>query len=58
MIIQRAGQPTIGFGQPALIAPAVAASPWHVAVVTSVIGAATGWVIEEVASRTIRKKHR
>lgn len=34
-----------------LSAPAVAAvSPWAMALTTSVIGAATGWVIEEIAS--------
>lgn len=34
-----------------LTAPApVHASPWAVALATSVIGAATGWVIEEIAT--------
>lgn len=43
----------IALGQAeAIYAPIVAAhSPWAVALVTSVVGAATGWVIEEVAKR-------
>lgn len=46
------GKPVFGFGQGALVAPAAAAathSPWAVALATSVVGAATGWVIEEFA---------
>ena len=54
----RNGHPVVGFGQVEAFAIPVATSPWKVAVVTSVIGAATGWVIEEVARRTIRKKSR
>jgi membrane protein YqaA with SNARE-associated domain len=55
--VTRNGHPVIGFGQvEALAVPVAATSPWTVALVTSVVGAATGWAIEEVARRTIRKK--
>jgi membrane protein YqaA with SNARE-associated domain len=57
--ILRAGAPVVGFGQGELVAPAVAAptSPWTVALVTSVVGAATGWVIEEIATH-VRERRR
>lgn len=47
-----------GFGQAAPVAaPAVqATSPWAVALTTSVLGAATGWLIEEVARRARRRR--
>lgn len=53
-MITRNGQPVVGFGQSeAIVAPAAAAagaaSPWSLALATSVVGAATGWVIEEIA---------
>jgi hypothetical protein len=32
--------------------------PWKVALVTSVLGAATGWVLDEVAQVMRRKKRR
>ena len=52
--------PVVGFGQAeAIVAPAVAApiSPWGIAVATSIVGAATGWLIEEFAS-TFRQRRR
>jgi hypothetical protein len=52
------GGTPVGFGNAALIAPVAATSPWKVALVTSVVSATAGWVIEEVAQRTIRKKKR
>lgn len=53
-----AGHLVVGFGQSeALAAPVVVTSPWTVALVTSVVGAATGWVIEETARR-VRKRRR
>jgi len=53
----RNGQPVVGLGQVA-VAPVVAtASPWGLALATSVVGAAAGWCIEEVAKK-IRKKRR
>ena len=50
--------PVVGFGQGALAAPAAIASPWTVAIVTSVVGAATGWVLEEVALHARKKRRR
>ena len=45
------GRPVVGFGQgEELIIPAAAASPWAMAFATSVVGAAAGWVIEEIAT--------
>lgn len=55
---QRDGRPVIGFGQAEIIAPAVTTSPWVLALTTSVVGAATGWVIEEVATRVRGKRKR
>ena len=59
MTILRGGVPVVGFGQAeAVVVPvAVHTSPWAVALATSVIGAATGWVIEEIATH-IRGKRR
>jgi len=52
----------VGFGQEEILAPAVVAavspSPWQVALVTTMLGAATGWVIEEVAKVVRGKKRR
>ena len=48
---ERISSDKIGFGQAEVLAPAVTTSPWTVAIVTSVIGAATGWVLEEVSKR-------
>lgn len=49
---------TTGFSGQATVEPPTAPSPgpWKVAIVTSVIGAATGWVIEEVAQRARGRK--
>jgi hypothetical protein len=50
------GQP-VGIGQ-VVTAPAVAgASPWALALATSVVGAATGWIMEEIA-RGAKKRRR
>ncbi len=58
-IIMLGTRPLIGFGQSEVAHPvATSGSPWAIALATSVVGAATGWVIEEVAARTIRKKRR
>ena len=61
-MILRNGRPVIGFGDTGdLSSPAVAAvaaaSPWAVVLATSVVSAATGWVLEEVAEK-VRKKRR
>lgn len=46
-----------GVGQGVLVVPAAkVASPWTVALTTSVVGAATGWVIEEIARRARRRR--
>ena len=59
MTIRYNGHPVIGFGQPALVVPTAAAvastSPWTIALATTFLSSATGWAIEEVARRTIRK---
>ena len=58
-MISLGASPVVGFGQSEIARPVVApSSPWALALATSVVGAATGWVIEEVARRTIRKKNR
>ncbi len=56
---ERLSRNGIGLGEPAedVSPPSKTSSQWGVAIATSVIGAATGWVIEEVA-RNVRKKHR
>jgi hypothetical protein len=38
--------------------PSAHPSPWKFAVVTSLVSVATGWVLEEVARRTFRKRRR
>ena len=57
--MMRGDVPVVGFGQAeaVMVPAAVHASPWAVALVTSVVGAATGWVIEEVA-RHVRERQR
>jgi hypothetical protein len=60
--LRRGGHRIFGLGQNEELSTPVGAavtnpSPWKVALVTSVIGAATGWVIEEFA-RFTRGKHR
>lgn len=52
-----AGAPTVGFSE-ALVAPTVAAiGPWKIALTTSVLGALTGWVLDEV-SKSVRSRRR
>ena len=62
-MITRGGHPVVGFGQgEALVLPIAASaaltSPWTVALTTSVVGAAAGWVIEEIVQSTRRKGRR
>jgi len=46
------GTPVIGFGQEDPTPPATSgSSPWGMVVATSVVSAAAGWVIEEVARK-------
>jgi hypothetical protein len=54
--VVRGGRPVAGFalgdaGALGVVATPVAAiSPWTMALATSMLGAATGWVIEEIAT--------
>jgi len=53
------GSPVIGFGDATVSSPTVRApSPWAVAITTSVVGAAVGWVIEEIAVHVRGKRSR
>lgn|GEM_PF-3120456 len=53
------GAPAVGFGQAeAVVVPVAAHSPWAVALATSVVGAATGWVIEEIATHVRGRRGR
>lgn len=47
-----------GLGQVDAVTTVVGASPWAVALATSVLGAATGWVLEEVATHVRRRRRR
>jgi hypothetical protein len=50
--------PSAGFGQSEVVAPATAQTPsWALALATSVMSAAAGWVIEE-AARSVRGKRK
>jgi hypothetical protein len=54
------GHPVVGFGQAEVVAPVAAAtgpSAWTVAIVTSVVGGAASWVVEEIANK-VRGKRR
>jgi hypothetical protein len=51
------GAPVVGFGEEAPAPPARSTSPWTIALATSVVSAAAGWTIEEVAKK-FRKKRR
>jgi hypothetical protein len=58
MTIRFNGHPVIGFGASEEPAPPPKVSPWPMVLATSVVSAATGWAIEEIARRTIRKRKR
>jgi len=59
MTIERNGRTVVGFGDEAVSLPIKAPpSTWTVALATSVVGAATGWVIEEIASNIRGRKKR
>jgi membrane protein YqaA with SNARE-associated domain len=66
-VIVRGGRPVAGFalgdagtGELGTVAVPVAAavSPWTMALATSVLGAATGWAIEELASNLRGRRRR
>lgn len=58
MTLSRGGYPVIGCAEP--VAPPVAPGPgpWTIALTTTVVSAATGWVIEEIARSARRKRQR
>jgi membrane protein YqaA with SNARE-associated domain len=54
------GYPVIGFGEAeTLVPPAAATAPslWTTAILTSVVGGATSWVVDEIAKK-VRGKRR
>jgi hypothetical protein len=54
----RGGAPIVGISE-AIAAPRVTGtSPWALAIATSVVGAAAGWVIEEVARKVRGRRKR
>lgn len=57
--IQRGGHSVIGFGEKTAIEPPATKppSPWPMVVATSVVSAAAGWAIDELA-RKVRGKRR
>lgn len=61
MTVHYGDHPIVGFGQGALVAPAAVAataSPWPMVLASSVVSAAAGWAIDEVAHRVRKKKRR
>lgn len=57
--IKHQGRPVVGFGDGELSSPAIAAtSPWPMMLVTTVVSATTGWVLEEIAYKSRRRKRR
>lgn len=59
-VLYEGGQTDTGLGLGHLDAPMAPShpSPWKYAVVMSLVSAATGWVLEEVAQHTFRKRKR
>ncbi len=60
-MIVRNGRPVIGFGQAeAVVVPAATSSksPWTIPIVTSVIGAASTWLLDELVDSARRKRKR
>jgi hypothetical protein len=63
-VIAKSGRPVAGFalgdaGELGTIAvPVATISPWTMAIATSVLGAATGWAIEELASNLRGRRRR
>ncbi|HEY6356759.1 MAG TPA: hypothetical protein VIX35_00860, partial [Vicinamibacterales bacterium] len=55
------GRMSAGLGLGHLDAPAASPphpSPWKYALVMSLVSTATGWILEEIAHRTFRKRHK
>lgn len=58
--VRRNGLPVVGFGQAETLVPPTATtapSLWTTAILTSVVGGATSWVVEEIAKK-VRGKRR
>jgi hypothetical protein len=59
--ISRGGKPVVGFGDGTVSSPSPAAktpSPWAMGIATSVVGAAVGWAIEEIAVHVRGRRRR
>jgi hypothetical protein len=54
------GNPVVGFGETEVVAPSTKASssPWPMVLASSVVSAAAGWVIDDVAHRVRGKRRR
>ena len=56
--VSRDGKDVVGFGDGTVSTPAPThPSPWVMGIATSVVGAAVGWAIEEIATH-VRKRRR
>jgi len=60
MIVHYGGHPVVGFGESSDPSPPTTktASPWPMLIASSVVSAAAGWAIEEVAHKVRKKKKR
>jgi len=57
--VSKDGKQVVGFGDGTVSSPSPAVrapSPWVMGITTSIVGAAVGWAIEEVATH-IRRRH-
>lgn len=55
------GHPVVGFGETEVVAPSTKSrtpSPWPMLLASSVVSAAAGWAIDEVAHRVRGKRRR
>jgi hypothetical protein len=49
-IVRYNGHPVIGFGEDTVVTPVPStSSPWTIPLATSVVSAAAGWAIQEIA---------
>lgn len=59
MTVRYNGHPVVGFGEePTPPTTTKASSPWPMVLATSVVSAATGWAIDEIAHRVRGKRKR
>ncbi len=59
--MKRNGLPVVGFGNEGTLASPVviaAASPWPEILATTVVSAATGWALEEIAYKVTHRKRK